>query len=373
MKIKVMLLVGLFLILSNVLLISAGPHPLCNPKGNSSIKGVFINGACYNCGDADEVCPLIYGANCGSEEIYRDVDCVYTETRFWSLNSNGGSTIEGGKVTINVIAGLDLYLVITETGLLAGTEVTFEIRDKNFIGFDLVDTITAQVDNTSGKNAIATWHIEDSGAGAAIVQSILDSSDGFGETAGDEPFYFVAYETDREEWHGASESGVSNNLKISITFGGVSYETCADYTTFKEDACEADIGDVGDNPVVVTRDGCNYGTTGYCAWYSQEDKCIQMQSNETVLNEDAEACTNPEPRAFPCSYPNEVKIGSCADGDEFFKVRYSAPSTQTECASYETQLIPCPETLKLPFFGLYGIVMSLSLISLVYFFYRKEF
>jgi len=161
----------------------------------------------------------------------------------------------------------------------------------------------------------------------------------------------------------------SGYLKINLTYGGKTYLTCSDYTEDGENTCEDDDAGVGKREVSRQVAGCTYISTGSCFW--NETACIQKQSAESIVGGTEEAC-RPGARTASCEYPTEQKFGSCEVGDEFYRVSYIS-NTPVACPSFETQPIPCPKTLKLPFFGAYGIIASLSIIGLIYFFYRRKF
>lgn len=303
--------------------------------------GVFINGDCYDCGEDDFVCPETYGAICSVQ----DPDCEITEEAYWS--EDGVSAIKELEVVVDED---EVKLVVRNTGLEDGTEVTFEIKENDgLIGDDDITTVTA---TASGGDVIATWE---------ITKEDLELTEGTDYSE----FYFIAT-GDGLDISTADRDDDYKYLDLNVTIVGPSIVECADYST--NTTCIADDEDVGEDNVLSPKiEGlCSYDVFGFCDWNGSE---CQQVTNETADPSNPDDCR--DARLDPCVYDQTTKIGDCDGGDDFFKVSYN--SSQENCDAWTTGPIPCPEQVRLPFFGFLNIIASLAIISIIYaFFYRRS-
>lgn len=324
------LVILLVLVLSLVSFASATTHPICNPGNDPNIHGVYINGECYDCGGvSDLVCPEHYGAVCG----IADPDCAVTPQAFWSLNN--ATSIS--TLTVNPTSGKIVYLVAS--GISDGT-VTFHIwEDDGLIGDDDIRTLTAVSSN--GK-AIATWKIN---------QTDL------AKTTDYEDFYFKATGT------GVDLRSLSD-LNITTSFTGEVITQCSNYTS--NTTCIADSGNVGSIGIVTPRvnGSCYYDRVGKCAW---NGTICQQTTNETARSGNPLDCSAAR---GSCIYGSSQQTGDCSI-DDFFTISYTSTDS-ARCPAYNTGFIPCPAQVRLPFFSLFNIIASLSIISIIYAFFLRK-
>lgn len=331
---------AVFIILINM--VSAVYHPLCNPDDDPDKHGIYISEAtpspCIYCGDDDGICPEDFGAECGG---IIDDDCVYEETAFWSANGLTPST----KINV-VLDETTVYMIINNIAVSSGESVSFTIKENDLLGLDnIVGTDDKVVSN--GK-VVGEWIVE---------EEDLEKVN---------KFFFTAESGD---WSLNSKGYDYGVVEINDSIFIDSEESiCADYLILEE--CEADNESVGDNSLPSDEEystGCWLTYTGSCGWDNTTNTCAQFTTSKERAD-NSENCTEVEEKT--CSYPNEEKIGDCSAGEQFFIVKYN--SLDVGCDPWETQPIPCPAQLRLDFFGFYGLIMSISLISLIYFFLIKK-
>lgn len=339
------------LVLLSISLISAGYHPICNPGDNPDIGGVYIAGApapgpCYNCGKKDDICPVDFGAEC----TVVDPDCE--EVAFWSLNGNTKIT----DLKINLDRGKDLKMVVANLPpeYEDGT-VSFDVyeQDGGFDDFLNEDSpITATI--TNGK-AVAEYEIT-----ADISTLNLNENP---EEVISELYFEVS-----GDWEGASDI-------LNVEAGYDVITMCGDYEEL--DSCEADAEGVGtftstENVTYGYGDDCLRRENGEeCVWYEEGEECLQKYSYEYHPDNDQKFCVKPD----SCVY-SESKTGDCSV-DDFFTIKNTLVTylSEDDCTtSFNLGPLPCPPSLQVPFFGMYGFVMSALVISLIYIFVllRKE-
>lgn len=334
---------GLFLLFL-VSFVSAAQCPI-----TPGSHGAQIGGQCYDCGVDDGVCPIDYGANC----LVRDDDCTYEPEVFWSLDDF--SKFNNNPLMVDIAAGGDIHMVATETGLPNGTEVVFNVFEKDdFLnGDDLVKAgIIGSVVEGPGGKAIGIWNIQEDD-----LNDVIDGLDGSVDNL---EFYFNASVT--------SEISSTPYLMVNLTFGGGIINTCSDYNNPLD--CAADAQNV--SPTDTTRQEsaeCTYNVDWSCQWNNNQCSPSSVESEGTPFN--SSICS--APRTTACSYPIEDSTESaCSTGNDFFTVNYISEDT-LNCPQWTSQPIACPLEVKVPFFGAYGILITLSFISSVYFFYRRRF
>ena len=126
---------------------------------------------------------------------------------------------------------------------------------------------------------------------------------------------------------------------------------CAEYD---EDDCENAVDRIG------TQNGC-YGYF-YCSWDEDDEVCEGdgVFEPESYCNEIVGQCTT-----------NIVDTSVCENGEVTVTYSYSwsglANNRPLSCPSnQETRVIPCPENVELPFFSLFNLVLTISLLSVIY-------
>jgi len=335
-------LIFFVLILGLISFASALSHPICNPGNDPSIHGVYINGACYDCGENDLVCPENYGADCGA---VADVDCAVTPEAFFSL-SNTSLSLAPKAQNVNLPEGKDFYLVVRNMEGPDGTSVTFEVYedDSLILGDNKLRTLSAT--QNAGK-AIAKWHANE------------DDLDNLTNTENE--IYFTATSS---QWSKMYSSPLSL-LNITWIHGGPVITQCSNYTD--NVSCKADDEDVGSIGIVTPRvDGsCYYDITGNCSW---NGTICQQTTNELARTGNPIGCGTAR---GSCVYDSTEETGDCSVED-FFTISYTSTADPIRCAAWETGAIPCPAQVRLPFFSLLNIIASISIISVIYAFLLKK-
>ncbi len=336
MKRLVIVLILMSILIGFIGFASAAFHAVCNPGSDPGIHGVYIDGVCYFCNNtySDLVCPEDYGADCS--EVGGDIDCEVEAQAFWSLNNITSIS----ATTVNPDDGKNIFLVIT--GIENGLTINFHIWEEDDSLTDFIDDdIRVLSAVSSGGKAIATWKAN---------KTDLNGT----KTSDTDAFYFVATGTDIDE--------SSNRLNITTTYTGDVVTQCSNYTS--NTTCFADAESVGDNGVnpLRTEGSCLYNVTGYCTWNGTN--CMQ------AINDTLYSGTTCSQGRGSCIYDNTETIGDCSVED-FFMISYT--SSSTSCPAWTTAEIPCPSQVRLPFFSLFNIIASISIISIIYaFLLRKD-
>ena len=317
--------------------ICPGVDDLGNP-----IHGVQIGGDCFNCGDVDGICPEDFfdptsGWSC--EGI--DDDCPPpTPNYFWSKDT----TSKLYNLDVDMSIDTEIKAVGINTGLDDGE---YEVKVYNTIGWSdtLLKIITGIV--TEGK-LIGTY----------IIRENHEEDITGGETG--EESYSLYFETHGER---------SNNLEVTFDYGveGTTILTCGDYN---ETECNNDPLKVANNSIITPEERpdnseCYYDKWGKCSWAGTE--CAQL-----VYEKEADgnplSCDSASEES--CSYKEGSKIGDCSAGDDFFEINYV--TAQTGCFNFTSSKIPCPQELRLPFFGFYSFIASIFAVGLIYLFLKRQ-
>jgi len=313
---------------------------------DTSKHGVEIDGECFNCGVDDGICPIDFGvaeADCPGEET--DCGTEITATYFWSKD---GTTNMGDKLAIDMASDLPVKLKIVglNTGLTdENYDVDVHEYDYGAIGNDEdLGTVVGVV--TSGK-LIAEYNISE-------MKNITGTSDPENSEAG-EAFYELYFEIP-----GTKTTNIPR-LNITFDYGTEAPKTCEDYTIGTE--CNA----VPTKEDSRTNGACVYLFDVSCSWNGTV--CKTITGPETAEN--PEECTDAV--AVSCTYNEAQKTGDECKRDDFFRVSYTPiVGSSSECTAWTSQPIPCPQTLKLPFFGIFEFLISLGLISIIYVFLIKK-
>jgi hypothetical protein len=342
-----------FIVLLGLISVVTAYHPFCDPDGLEEIQGVYIDGVCYDCGADDDVCPSDYGAVCGG---IADDDCVYDPVGFWSLD---GSTKFTGVFDVDPTVGRDVYLVVQNTGVDAGIDISFDIYEDDPVDDDDMGSILCTV--LSDNSCNVTWTVDQDSLepGYGSVGDQESTIDDLSEPGG--ILYFIA------------DGIVSEDLKLNITYEIVEPEitSCSGY--LDPDNCTDDNESVGDNNLPEDKEyspDCFLTYDGDCVW-TGTDECSQTTTTKKRTNPpNPDTCAEVE--EVTCTYPASLEQkGSCTGGEQFFTIKYISDTPAT-CDSWETQPIPCPAKLRVPFFGIYGIIATLSIIALIYGFLIKR-
>ena len=344
-----------------MLLISAVTCPAETGK-----HGVKIGDYCADCGLNDSICPEDFGDDVCKGQY--DPDCPVTEEIYWKKDR----VLENEElVTIDLLSGGTLDMVVIGTGLPVGESITFRIyEDDGIFGKDEYYSVEALVQEGYDQRAVATLNFDETSDVTTAIE--LAETE---ETNKPAEFIFTVEQTSTGTWSGATDT-VLEKIYFNLTRQeDESTDGCSRY--LDNDSCVEDEEEVARGTVTGPHDpddGCEYQYEETCEWDEISDTCATETSPEEVMNEGTEECPNgtATPRLFACRYDIEEST-ECEAGDEFYKIFYKSSKDPTTCQPYETQPIPCPASLKLPFFGFYGILSSLLMIGLIYFFYRREF
>lgn len=335
---KSVLLIALLLFMTNFVLAEGLCEGRKVPGTDIDVTGVEIGSACFDCGNnEDGICPEDFGADC---TYLPDRDCFVgfedVTAPFWSLD--GVNKIPGNYVEIDLVDGKTLYLVAPEVDLADGEEIDFEIsEDDGIFGDDYLDTIQGVV--KSGK-AVASY-------------DIVTLEDVNGEEGSESGLYLLYFKV----------IGKTIYLEVNLTIGLVKgIETCSEYTT--NVSCKDNLGKAGilEGALLeyITGSGCfrQENLVG-CKWDSTTSKCGLAPSVIIYSDSNPVDCGG----VTSCNYV-ESENTECGAGDDFFQVHYT--TSDPGCEDWTSTAIPCPQELKVPFFGTYAFIVTLSFISLIY-------
>lgn len=353
---SILIIISLFVMIGFVY---AGCHPICNPDPpgepvgdcDPDVHGVFIDGECFYCGLDDGIYPEDFGADCGEEG---DPDSPQEILAFWSLDNVSISPIIDDPFEINLFPdGKILYMVVEDTELDPGT-LTFDISEIDY-PFDPLEDILGSDDNlgqVSGNvnaegTAIGSYEINESNLGNEV-----------------ENIYKLKFKVNIE---GKDYSSI---LNINVTYETETEAlTCGSYNDPVE--CNAD-----DNVAKSGKDDyndpegsdCWYFYEANCTWNTDTEKCGLIDWPVKYPN-NPENCT--EAPDTICTY-SETILGNCEAGDDFITVKYVPETPSEDCLEETSDPIPCPQELRVAFFGFYGFITSFLIIGLIYFFLIKK-
>jgi len=355
---KGVLIIIFLSVLMSITFVYAGCHPICNPDPDGTgpqtcdpnLHGVYIDRWCFNCGANDGICPEDFGIIC----IDDDPDCPPETRALWSLDNISIEKITDDPLLINTFPnGKILYMVVEDTGLSTGT-VNFMVYEDDTLDDKIGEGIEGEIDENG--IAIGIFEIND----AKDLNGVSDPEDIY-------EIFFMA------DVLGDSYSSDILNVNLTLEEEGEA-SVCGDYDV---DDCNKDPDGAAEKMILSIfgdteyeePEGCTYFHEGNCTWnFTGTEECNFLNWTEEDENNDPDICE--EVSDLVCGYSEKGRIGDCKLGDDFFKVIYN--STQSGCEGWTSNLIPCPEELRVPFFGFYGFIISILIIGLIYFFKRQE-
>ena len=255
---------------------------------------------------------------------------------FWSLNGN--TPISTLDVTIGITT---VKLVLQNSGLSQGTNVSFDIKEDDLVLNDNIRTENASID--SNGTAVANW---------TITQADLDSAtDGIlNEDFDDMTFFFTA------------NGDTSNILDITIVGSADACSDiviCSDYPD--EASCEND-----DALCQVAQDSVP----------SNVDCDDDFRDCRCIFDEDTNSCESgfdqnddgSPPPVGTCIFVSNT-TDTCDDG--FLSYSWVAgwsgaiEDRPAECVD-GSRTIECPAEIQLPFFGVYNFIVIILIIAFIY-------
>lgn len=316
------------------------------PCGGGGIHGVQIAEYCFDCSvESDGICPIDFGV--APENCIVDPDCIQLDA-FWSLNGNAPISDDIFYLAEN--PKKNYSMVVPNTGLTSGTV--------NFYVFKS-DTFLKKVNATVG-------------AGGKVIGIFEANSTTFLAAA---TKYTISFEAEI-----SGENKTSNDLKINATLEDFPSPTltCAGYTNATSCNADADNAAPSNRSFTLTTSGgevCRYTNRSNCTWSDSLNCTTVKWTYANASNNDS--CTSvynigPGESTTACSYIEGAKQGNCELGDAFFKVVYNPTIPSSGCASWTSEAIPCPRKLQLPFFGVFGFLASILIISGIYLIINKK-
>ena len=323
---------------------------------------------------------LINGDGCSST-------CVLQPEAYF-LDSNG---LRITKAHI----GETVKLVLNNTGILNGS-FSFEIFEDD-PAFD--DEIRTGINAISGTFKSVGW-------GIIIGEWTITEQDYSITEIGDyDDFYFKinGYESNRLEILVQDVTPWCSNYETEVSCNECDYISCNAaensvnekvFEAFPEIWNDTRCGDeiAGPDP------SCSYLMLCKCIWNSSTNKCDYTWDSSPGLD-----CDTDSPTVGSCKY-SESTVDNCNDGfleyswstvwtwgaDNGYATYSNGPSN--EIADYVLEnglyyydpfklsprcvggsnIIPCPAKIQLPFFGVYNLIITISLIAGIYFVLRRN-
>tara|TARA_Y100000034_G_scaffold37614_1_gene46282 strand:- start:6923 stop:7918 length:996 start_codon:yes stop_codon:yes gene_type:complete len=231
--------------------------------------------------------------------------------------------------TLDVVTGTTIVkLVLKNSGLPQGTEVSFNIWEDDLFLDDSIKTMDATID--SNGDAIVEWIIilED------LEKTLNDYDEFYIEINGEISDYLVL-----------------NILEISECANIV---LCSDYDN--QNSCGNDNCQIVETSIPSNVDCDDPTINCYCSWDTQCNSEFSLQEeNGTIIG--------------TCTYV-ESTTDDCSDG--FLSYSWAASWTEApedkpaECID-GSRVIECPAQIQLPFFGIYNLIAAILLIAMIYF------
>ncbi len=326
----------------------------------------------YICGDG--ICTPAYEENCSTcstdcgacAPICGDETCNGAETCL-NCSTDCGICPEICDLTsaiwnvTEILAGQPVRLNL-KGAYCNGETITFEVREDDFLSSDFIENLPVIV--FGSPNTYGTW----------IVKWVDDNG---GLQTNPPEYYFIA------TVEGTSESITSSRsydymLKVEEIIQCMGVNSCSNYLT--ESICESDMCGVGEdsapnsifcgetfNPITE----CNESTNCECYWDDNLDVCESDWDSESV-------CPTETLEIGTCSY-TENSGDTCEDDGMFTRslsafwewapgneITQSDPlGKESECINLQ-EVLKCPASTQVPFFGIYNIVIATTIIVLVY-------
>jgi len=307
---------------------------------------------------------------CAVGETYTGGQCVLDQVAYWADS-------EGTYITQKTVIpdSTTLTLVLVNSDLLNGEEVIFKIKESDTGPDDSV--IILPPVQVEGGSATTTWSMttEDLEK-AASDNSILfpmDEQD-ISELG---TFYFGVY-------YGENLLEESNSLEVTISSVECSYITlCMDYRTSDEcnqDMCGASEYSIESKDATVScgetttnPGGCDILTTCGCEW--RDGICGAKKTENIEPN-----CDGNNPTVIGSCFYEESTSDDCDDDFldyswtglwEYDELNtgppYYDPDNKIAQCTSDSQQVPCPAQIKLPFFGIFNLIATIIIISIIYF------
>jgi len=237
-----------------------------------------------------------------------------------------------------------IKLKLLNSGLANGTQVSFDISERDAFpdGDDDITTLTAIVQ--ADESATVTWDIS--------LDDLNLAMNGNEETSVNDPF----------EFYFEVESIQSEDLIFEYTATSCStILRCMDYDNPTE--CDNDFCGVGNASVVENDDSitCGAGYDCECTWDIGNNVC---EPSWNGLNGGGTTVTG------TCTYIEDTSGDDCENGFLTYGWQgvYSGEDEEDrlKCETTGISTAPCPAQIELPFFGTWGIVITIALIVLIY-------
>lgn len=337
----------------------------------------------------EEVCDIDTG-NCVECIDSEDCDIGYTcqsnvcveqgePYPYWYNYETGGETT---AIIDDTIFGL----YVTNTGFTKGERMDLEIYEEDDGPLDFVDDLVTTVRGYSDDYGIVS---------TGWIPSAEDWEKGGSEAESE--FYF------KESIKGIESARLiitfEDEDEIELYCSTLAGLKCNEYD---EEHCEADPCKVDEAQNTSEEDptGCFYDTNNACIWEDDECKAKKIDTNERGT------CPAglPPTRGY-CDIGNVVD--DCSDGfltyttagtwdwqentyedknlvpgsdipyydDADGKWHWYPSSVQTryeDCQDDSPIKVACPSYTRLPFFGIFNIILTIGIISLIYFVYKRE-
>jgi hypothetical protein len=310
----------------------------------------------YTCGDGicngAETC-----STCPADCVICAGTCDLT-----SASWNVTDVLEGRLVRLN-LDGTDCD----------GETITFEIREDDFLSSDFVANPTSIT--YGSPNNYGIW----------ITQWVDDKT---GLQDNPPEYYFIA------SVQGTSKSITSSRnydemLKVEETIQCTGINYCSDY--IGESICESDMCDVGE--------GCAPGTISCGEAYNSATGCTDIVNCGCSWNNNLGVCESSWDSKSDCPPPAGQSVyGTCSytedsgdtcENDEMLsrflihkwtwapgnEITQSDPLNQQQNCADVQEVLSCPSSGQVSFFGIYNIIIAATIILLIYvgyFIYKKK-
>ena len=306
----------------------------------------------------------------GAKTICCNVAAVPQECTLTDASWSKTTAIEGEQIT----------LTLTGSAACNNKLVKFEIFKDSVTG-TLIKSIQGSTIKFNLQTSTTTWTAEYPATGTGNVNYIFKATlnedtnkykdsgllsvakgicgDGFAQTSRGE---------ECDDGNTIDTDACDNQCHISTT----TITSCRDYTSQGQEVCEADPEERGyiDKNEITRIGNCVYYENHFCEWESNgcgsTSNLIAPQEESDSNYPNPSNCVVPETR---CRY-TETPNSNC-DNQDIITIDYLLNATSSvnyaDCTPTYSRDVPCPETSMLPFFGFYQVIISLTIISIIYF------